>query len=255
MASSTTPRGSHNRTTRRASSPSSTQSLPWRMSGLLPTGRRCSGSEIQRHWDYWTPSSHLDATLPWEAFFFFFLIPILFKCYIECEMKKKITWCSCVVIYQRQISRSNQSMINWRLVLLHFYFLYIGSTQEMQQPKGLQSLAQERSAIHEDVPSLSRDLPVDRQDGHSQQSHWQRGRQPWMKTLSSCKMRLSNHISSYLAKERFIHFASFQRAIHNTREIINKRMFIRHQKIIILLQIFYFQSLLCHLSSFSISAS
>lgn len=50
----------------------------------------------------------------------------------------------------------------------------------MQQCESLQSLAQERREVHEDLPTVSGHLPMDRQDRYTKQSHLQRGRRARM---------------------------------------------------------------------------
>lgn len=47
----------------------------------------------------------------------------------------------------------------------------------MQQPQGVQPVAQVRRAVHEDVPALPGRLPLDRQVGREELSSGQRHRQ------------------------------------------------------------------------------
>jgi len=55
-------------------------------------------------------------------------------------------------------------------------YSFTGPTEEVQQSEGLQSLAQERREIHEDLPSMPGHLSLDRQDRYTQQSYRQRSR-------------------------------------------------------------------------------
>lgn len=55
-------------------------------------------------------------------------------------------------------------------------FRSIGSAEEVQQSEGVQSVAQERGEVHEDLSNVSGHLSVDGQDRDTKQSHRQRRR-------------------------------------------------------------------------------
>lgn len=55
-------------------------------------------------------------------------------------------------------------------------FRSIGSAEEVQQSEGVQSMAQERGEVHEDLSNVSGHLSVDGQDRDTKQSHRQRRR-------------------------------------------------------------------------------
>lgn len=59
---------------------------------------------------------------------------------------------------------------------LSWNFQSIGSAEEMQQSEGVQSVAQERGEVHENLSNVSGHLSVDGQDRDTKQSHRQRRR-------------------------------------------------------------------------------
>lgn len=54
----------------------------------------------------------------------------------------------------------------------------------MQQPQGMQPVAQERRALHENLPTMPRSVPMDRQDWRAKQ---QGGKRNHRRIDDSCR--------------------------------------------------------------------
>ena len=77
---------------------------------------------------------------------------------------------TCIFLFRYSMRNREDSFdLSWN-------FRSIGSAEEVQQPEGVQSMAQERGEVHEDLSNVSGHLSVDGQDRDTKQSHRQRRR-------------------------------------------------------------------------------
>lgn len=75
---------------------------------------------------------------------------------------------TCIFLFRYSMRNREDSFdLSWN-------FRSIGSAEEVQQPEGVQSMAQERGEVHEDLSNVSGHLSVDGQDRDTKQSHRQR---------------------------------------------------------------------------------